>query len=229
MTPIDSGYMVMFLRTFALSLIIYMLYLLFTNWEENKTLLAVLGILVSALLASYSVILNIDTNIKLKKKEFSDEIRHTFFKLCLIKMRLITLINEKPKEKISFLDVTRIFDTLVEINELLQQINSINTVSIVHNSILTELHFLILEMSSKNTALKQIRENINKPEQNINSNLFPNPLKMVNFELEKSLKKLTKILTYLKDGYKDYFPDTGGIENCAKYSFDLNKLSNQTE
>lgn len=216
---IDSAYVVMFLRSFALVLVVALVFLISTNWTLNQSLIIPLGILISALLASYSVVFSIDTNIKLKNREISNQIRYVFFHLCRVKMRLIGLQKEKEREKITYLDLDRILYTISEINDMLSKINSKEIISIVHNDILSDLHFLFLEINSCNTSCKSFTSNIIRPEPQKNSKpILPNPLNSIIFRLENSIEKLSRILTYLKEGYEKDFPDNGGIERCAEYT-----------
>ena len=150
---IDSAYVVMFLRSLALILVIVLIYLIATNWEEDHFLIAALGILVSALLASFSVVFSIDSNIRLKNSEYSNRVRYIFFYLCRIKMRLISLQNEKKRKEVTFYDIERFFNTVHDINDKLSEINSKELVSIMNNNILTDLHFIILDMDTYNISL----------------------------------------------------------------------------
>jgi len=216
---IDSVYMVMFLRTFALTLVVVLVFLISTNWTANKSLIASLGILVSALLASFSVVFSIDTNIEIKNRKLSNQIRYVFFHLCQVKILLIGLQKEKEKQKITYPDLDRILDTIHEINEMLLGINRKETISVLHNDILSDLHFLFLEIHTYNTFCKSLASNIIRPEpQKDNNPILPNPLNSISFEFEKSIEKLSRILTYLKEGYYKDFPNSGGIEMCAEYT-----------
>jgi len=215
---IDSSYMVMFFRTFALILIIITTYLIYADWTENKSLIGALGILISALLASYSVILNIDTTIKLRNIENSNKIRFVFFHLCLIKMKLISLNKEKEKEKISYLDLDRILDTINEINTKLSEINTQDIISIVHNNVLHDLHFIYLNINTESTYFKSFSKNIKRPEVGkANGDILPNPLNKISMKIDDSIKRLSSILIYLKEGYDKDFPGSGGIEECGGY------------
>ena len=226
---IDPNYMVMFFRTFALILIVITTYLIITNWQENKSLIGALGILVSALLASYSVILSIDTTIKLKNIEISNKIRYVFFHLCLIKIKLITLSNESQKDKISYIDLDRITDSIHEVNTILSEINSQDIISILHNKVLEDLHFLHLNLNLQSTAFKSMIKNVKRPEVGtVNGYVVPNPLK-IDLKLEDSIKRISNILTYLRKGYKKDFPDKGGIEECSKIQSKLeHDISNKS-
>lgn len=215
---IDSAYVVMFLRTFALTLVVALVFLISTNWTVNQSLIIPLGILISALLASYSVVFSVDTNIRLKNIEISNQIRYVFFHLCRVKMRLIGLQKEKERQKITYLDLDRILDTISEINDMLSEINSKDIISIVHNDILSDLHFLFLEINSYNTFCRSLVSNIIRPNPQKDSKpILPNPLNSITFKFENSIERLSRILTYLKEGYEKDFPDSGGIEKCAEY------------
>lgn len=219
-TPIKTDYVIMFFRSFALILIVVTIYFIYTFGENNLSLIAALGALIAALLASYSVILNIDTTINLKKHEISNQIRNVFFQLCLIKMRLINLDNEKAKEKITYLDLDRIFDTFEDIHSLLAVIQSKDIVSIAHNDMLTDVHFIYLELTTMQTHIKALRKNIFRPEpQKSNDAIFLNPLNTIDFKLNSTIDKLTKVLTYLRSGYSEYFKLDGAIEACADYQY----------
>lgn len=213
---IPSKYMVMFLRTFAFILLIIVVFLITFDWNNNKELIGALGILVSALLASYSVILNIDNNINMKNIEHSNKVRNIFFQLCLIKMKLISLLKEEEKEKISYLDYDRHIDTLSDINNSLTDISTEDIVSITHNKILQDLHFLILDININTIAFKAISRNIKKPDIPADGDILPNHLKIL--KLKKSTTLLTNILVYLKEGYEKEFPDYKSIEMCAEYN-----------
>lgn len=230
---IPTEYMVMFFRTFALILIFITTYLIFIDWEENKSLIGALGILTSALLASYSVILNIDTTIKLKNIENSNKIRFVFFHLCIIKMRLISLNNEKRKEKISYPDLDRILNTIYEINIKLSEINSNDIVSIVHNKVLNDLHFIYLNINTQTTYFKSFSQNIKRPEVGkINGNVLPNPLNTISIRTNDTIDMISNVLTYLREGYEKEFPGQGGIEECSskyKYSEKSNIPSDNIE
>ncbi len=220
---IPTATMVMILRTLAFILIVVISYLIYQNWQENISLIGALGILVSALLASYSVILNIDTTVNLKNREISHQVRNVYFHLCLIKMRLIGLDNEKSREKISFMDVERIFDNFEDIAKLLNDVKTQEMVSIIHNDMLTNLHMVYLQLSTFQTSLKSLKRNIIAPEKiAINITEFPNPLITIDFKIDELLQNLTKILTYLRDGYsKDFQKDSKGIESCADYFYGM--------
>lgn len=218
LSSIDSAYVIMFLRTFALTLVIVLVFLISTNWTVNQSLIAPLGILISALLASYSVIFSIDTNIKLKNREISNQIRYVFFHLCRIKGMLHGLQQEKKKEKITYLDYDRILDRIYELNNMLSEINSKEIISIVHNDVLGDLYFLFLEINTYNTYYKSLSSNTIRPEPQKNDKpVLPNILSSISFDFEGSTEKLSKILTYLKEGYEKDFPNRGGIEECAEY------------
>lgn len=224
---IPTSGIIMMLRSLALILIVVISYLIYQNWQENLSLIGAFGILISALLASYSVILNIDTTINLKKREFSNQIRNTFFQLCLIKTRLIALENEKAKEKITYLDIDRIFDSVEDIYKLLTELKSQDVVSIAHNNILTDVHFIYLHINTLHTYLRASRKNIIKPElSKSNASIYTNPMITANFKLDETIKRLTNILTYLKDGYdKDFNKEGKGIEACADYQYEMTKIS----
>lgn len=233
MTPIKSEYIVMSLRTIALVMVISLVYLIFQDFENNLSLIAALGVLISALLASYSVILNIDTTVAIKNREISDKTRFIFFKLCQIKMRLVALNNEKQREKVTYLDIDRLFDTIDEIGSMLSDAVTKDIISITHNDMLTDMHFLVLELEIASTSIKSIRKNTIKPEpQTNNQPIYNNPLITINFKTEDSIAKLTKILSYLKEGYTKDFKQDGAIEGCADYEykktiFELNEGKNK--
>lgn len=222
---IPTATMVMILRTSAFILIIVISYLIYQNWQENISLIGALGILISALLASYSVILNIDTTVNLKKREISHQVRNVYFHLCLIKMRLIALENEKSREKISFMDVERIFDSFEDIFKILSELKSQEMVSIMHNDMLTDLHMVYLQLSTFQTHLKSLRKSIIPPEKSaFNIAKYPNPLVSFDFRLDELLKRLTNILIYIKNGYTSEFQkDSKGIESCADYFYGMTK------
>lgn len=226
---IPTSTIIMMLRSLALILIVVISYLIYQNWQENLSLIGAFGILISALLASYSVILNIDTTINIKKRDFSNQIRNTFFQLCLIKSRLISLENEKLREKITYLDFDRIFDSVEDIYKLLTELKSQDIVSIAHNDILTDVHFVYLNINTLHTHLRALRKNIIKPEPSTsNDPIYPNPMIKVNFKLDETIKRLTNILTYLKDGYdKDFNKEGKGIEACADYVYGMTKVLNE--
>ncbi len=226
---IQTSTVIMILRSFALILIVVISYLIYQNWQENLSLIAALGIIISALLASYSVILNIDTTVNLKNREISNQIRNTFFHLCLIKMRLITLENEKSREKITYLDLDRIFDSAEDIYELLKELKSQDIVSISHNDILSDIYFVYLHIDTLHTHLRASRKNLIKPKPSKdNSPIYPNPMLRTDFKLNDIIKNLTNILTYLKDGYdKDFKKDGKGIEACADYKYGMTKILNK--
>lgn len=228
---IPTTMMIRILRTLAFILIVVISYLIYQNWQENISLIGALGILVSALLASYSVILNIDTTINLKNREISNQVRNIYFHLCLIKMRLIGLDNEKSREKISFMDVERIFDSFEDIAKLLNDVKSQEMVSIMHNDVLTDLHMVYLKLSTFQTYLKSMKRSIIVPEKSASNIVkFSNPLITVNFQIDELLKYLTNILTYLKNGYpKDFQKDSKGIESCADYFYGMTKQNISTQ
>lgn len=220
---IPSSYVVMFFRSLALLLLFILAYLIYQDFEKNLSLIGVFGILIAALLASFSVVLNIDTTIKIKNHEHSNIIRNTFFQLCLIKMRLITLENEKIREKITYLDLDRIFDSVEDIYKLLSGLKSHEIVSIAHNDMLGDVHLVYLELSTLHTHLKSFRKNLIYPEDSrLNEPVLTNPMLTMNFKIDKSIENLTKILTYLRDGYNKNFKQDGqGIEACADYSYGM--------
>lgn len=228
---IPTTMMIRILRTLAFILIVVISYLIYQNWQENISLIGALGILVSALLASYSVILNIDTTINLKNREISNQVRNIYFHLCLIKMRLIGLDNEKSREKISFMDVERIFDSFEDIAKLLNDVKSQEMVSIMHNDVLTDLHMVYLKLSTFQTYLKSMKRSIIVSEKSASNIVkFSNPLITVNFQIDELLKYLTNILTYLKNGYpKDFQKDSKGIESCADYFYGMTKQNISTQ
>lgn len=198
------------------------------NSELIIPLVGALAILISALLASYSVMLSIDTTIKIKNKEHSNMVRNVFFKLCLIKMRLISLNNEKEREKITYIDIDRIFDTIEDINTLLNEIETIQIVTTTHNKVLSDIHFIYLEINTLHTYFKSVRKNLIRPTSNkTNPAIFPNPLN-INLRLDIAISRISSTLKYLKEGYKNDFPNESGIENCAKYEYE-NKKTNYTD
>lgn len=224
---IPTSVMVMILRTSAFILIIAISYLIYHNWQEHISLIGVLGVLISALLASYSVILNIDTTVKIKSREISNQIRSVYFHLCLIKARVIALDNEKSKEKITFMDVERIFDNFEDIFKLLNDVKSQEMVAIMHNDMLTDLHMVYFKLSIFQTDLKSLRKSIVEPEKSA-SNIanYPNPLMSLPFQTDEIIRYLTQILVNLRDGYKDYFDkESKGIEACADYFYGITKNS----
>ncbi|MDD2369080.1 MAG: hypothetical protein PHQ90_07230 [Sulfuricurvum sp.] len=225
---IPTSRIIKILRSFALVLIIVISYLIYQTWQENLSLIGALGILISALLASYSVVLNIETTVNIKNREISNQIRNTFFQLCLIKSRLMSLENEKSKEKITYLDFDRILDSVEDIYKLLTELKSQDIVSITHNDILTNVHFVYLHINTLHTHLRAARKNFFKPEPSKgNAPIYPNPMIKVDFKLDKTIKRLTNILTYLKDGYnKDFNKEGKGIEACAHYEYGMTKLHN---
>ena len=92
-TPLAPEYIIMFLRSVAFLLVIILSYFILINWEKNLLFISALGVLISALLASYSVIMNINTTVTIKNREISNQVRYVFFHLCLIKTRLVTFKN----------------------------------------------------------------------------------------------------------------------------------------
>ncbi len=214
-----------YLQVFAFSLLALVLVVIIWNVvlgnsEKILGLIAALAILISALLASYSVMLNIDTTIKFKNREHSNLVRNVFFQLCLIKMRLIGLNNEKDREKITYMDIDRIFDTVEDIHNLLLNLKTQEIVTITHNSVLSDIHFVYLEITTLHTHLKAMRKNLIKPDVSKNTQaIFPNIMK-TDFRLEIAIKRLTSTLTYLQNGYEKDFPKNTGIEQCADYSYE---------
>jgi len=204
------------------------------NIDKILPLVAAVGILISALLASYTMLLNINKNIELKNRdielknrEHSNLVRDIFFKLCLIKMRLITLKNERKREKVTYIDIDRIFDTVEDIGNLLQDIKTLDIVTIVHNSVLSDIHFIYLEVLTLQTNLRATRKNLVRPDLSKNNpEIFPNPLKM-DMRLEIAIQRLSSTLTYLKNGYKKDFPNDSGIQECAEYEKQINKVENE--
>ena len=203
------------------------------NGKDVIGLISALAILISALLASYSLMLSIDVNVKLKNidtgiknREQSNRVRYVFFQLCQIKTLLITLENEKKRAKISHLDIDRIFNTFHEIKEMLSEIDNKDVISTIHNNILTDVHLVISIIRTHNIAIKAIRTNTIKPvPQKSTEASFKNPLIGIDFKLEDTISKLTKILSYLKDAYPKEFKKNGGIEGCAEYQSKLIKDS----
>lgn len=223
---ITTSTIIMMLRSFALILIVVISYLIYQNWQENLSLIGALGILVSALLASYSVILNIETTVNIKNREISNQVRNTFFQLCLIKTRLIALENEKSREKITYLDLDRILDSIEDINKQLSELKSQDIISISHNDVLVSVHMIYLHINTLYTHLRAFRKNIIKPDPSkVNTQIYPNPMIKTDFKLDDTIKNLTKILIYLKDGYdKDFKKEGKGIEACAGYWYGMTKM-----
>ncbi len=223
------------LRWLALMLIVAISYLTYQNWQvnlslkENLHLIGVLGILISALLASYSVVSNIETTVNIKNREYSNQIRNTFFQLCLIKMRLIALDNEKQREKITYLDIDRILDSAEDIYKLLTELKSQDIVSIAHNDILSDVHFVYFNINILHTYLRAFRKNIIKPEPSKSTNpIYQNPMIRIDLKIDETINRLTKILTYLKNGYdKDFKKDGKGIEACSDYYYGMTKNTKQ--
>lgn len=224
-TPIPSDFIVMFFRSLALIILIILSYLIYQDFERNLSLIGVFGVLIAALLASFSVILNIDTTANIKKREHSNLIRNTFFQLCLIKMRLIMLENEKSREKITYMDLDRIFDSVEDIYKLLSELKTHEIVSIAHNDMLSDVHFVYFELSTLHTSLKSFRKNLIYPTSSkLNELILTNPMININFKLSETIEKLTNILTYLRDGYNKDFKQGGkGIEACADYWYGMTK------
>ena len=215
----NPKYNVVFFRFFALILVISILYLLITNWEKNISLLAALGILISALLASFSVMLGIDTTIQIKNREIQDQVRETFFDLCQIKMFLFVLKEEQKHEKISYLD----FDRIVNITKSMRNI-SLNTkerkaTTIMHTTVLTDLYFLFFNIDIENIFLENGYHNIVEPPAHEKRGIrfIKNPLNFEHIHIDKSINQVTNVLTYLKEGYPKFLPDSNGIEQCAGF------------
>ena len=226
---IPTSVIIMMLRSFALILIVVISYLIYQNWQENLSLIGAFGILISALLASYSVILNIDTTVNLKKREYSNQIRNTFFQLCLVKMRLITLENEKLREKITYFDFDRILDSVEDIYKLLTELKSQDIVSISHNDVLTDVHWVYFHINTLHTHLRALRKNVIKPALSQDSSqIYPNPMISIDFQLDETINRLSNILTYLRDGYnKDFKKDSKGIEACSDYKYGMTKITDK--
>lgn len=223
---IPTSVIIMMLRSFALILIVVISYLIYQNWQENLSLIGAFGILISALLASYSVILNIDTTVNLRNHEHSNKVRNTFFQLCLIKSRLISLENEKQREKITYLDIDRIFDSVEDIYKLLIELKSQDIVSIAHNDILTDVHWVYLHINTLHTQLRALRKNVIKPAPAKDiAQIYPNPMISTDFKLDKTIDRLSNILIYLRDGYnRDFKKDGKGIEACSDYYYGMTKM-----
>ena len=203
---------------FLLLLVLITLKNMFYNKIENAlSLMAAIGILISALLASYSMLLNISKNIELKNIEHSNKVRNIFFQLCLIKMRLITLIQYKERSEITYLDIDSIFGITEDIANSLQNLNTQDMVTTIHNNVLSDIHFVYLEFLTATSLVKAARNNLIHPNTN-NSKLFPNPLLKFDMRLEIAVERLTSALTYLKNGYEKDFPEQGGLEDCAEHT-----------
>lgn len=216
---LNSTHIVLLLRVLAFILILITTYLLWINWQDNKTLIAALGILISALLASYSVILNVETTINIQNFEKSNRIRYIFFQLCLIKMKLILLSNESKREKINNLDFDRIAHVIYEIDTLLANIDNQNTISILHNKVLEDLYFLHLNINLLSTTFKSLINNIDRVNMDgMTESVLPNPLK-TDLKIESSIELISKILLYIRKGYNKDFPGEGGIEECSTHNF----------
>jgi hypothetical protein len=135
-------------------------------------------------------------------------------------MRLVALNNEKQRETVTRLDVDHIFDTIDEIAGMLSDLFTKDIVSIMHNNMLTDMHFLVLDLEIASTSVKSIRKNMIKPEAQIdNQVMYNNPLSVINFKIEDSITRLTNILSYLKESYTKDFKQDGGIEACAEYEY----------
>ncbi|MEA2029214.1 MAG: hypothetical protein U9N49_09615 [Campylobacterota bacterium] len=224
---ISTDHMVMFLRTFGFILVIITIYILLVDLENNLNLLASLGILISALLASFSVLLNIDTTIKLKNREISNQIRNTFFQLCLLKMRLVLLEQEKVREKLTYNDIDRIFDSFEDIHSLLNELKSENIVSIADNDALAVIHIIYFQLNTFHTHLRALRKNLIRPEPSKdNTPRYPKPLNRIDFKIDDMIRNLSNILDYLRHGYnKDFKIEGRGIESCADFEVKLKEMS----
>ncbi|MDD2265925.1 hypothetical protein [Sulfuricurvum sp.] len=109
----------------------------------------------------------------------------------------------------------------------MNELKSQEIVSISHNDVLQDVHFVYLHINTLYTHLRAARKNIIKPEPSKNNTpIYPNPMITTNFKLNEPIKNLTNILTYLKDGYdKDFKKDGKGIEACADYQYGMTKTS----
>jgi len=134
--------------------------------------------------------------------------------MCLIRLEL-----KKEKQLITFIDAEHILDLIQEIHEMLSKIDSKEIVSIVHNDVLNDLQFLFLNINNYNTMVKSLRYQIRLKSQTENKEIFPNPLNTISFNFDVQIKTLSRILTYLQEGYKKDFPENGGIEECAQYTY----------
>lgn len=215
---ISSAYVVMFFRTLAFVLAVAMGYLILTDWHSNQGLISPLGILIAALLASFSVVHSIDTNMLLQNKEFSNKVRYLFFRLCQAKTILLSLQQEKNKEKITDVDLDRILITIEGVNEILTETCTENAVSVINNSVLVQVHFLVLRVGTLHNGFRAVKANLVKaaPQKDSMPRL-PNPLRLTSCDLETIIADLSQILGYMKEGYKKDFPEMGAIGDCASY------------
>ena len=228
-TKLTSEKIISYLQIIAWLFLLLLVFITLKNMFYNKiesalSLMAAIGILISALLASYAMLLNISKNIELKNRdieikniEHSNKVRNIFFQLCLIKMRIIGLIQYKERSEITYLDMDSIFDTTEDIANSLQNLNTQDIVTTTHNNVLSDIHFVYLEFLTVTSLVKAAQKNLLRPNSH-NNQAFPNPLLKVDMRLEIAVKRLTSTLTYLKNGYKKDFPGQGGLEDCAEYT-----------
>lgn len=210
-----SSSVIKILRSSALILLIVLGCFIFYDLEKYSFLIAPFGVIIAALLASYSAILAIETTIEIKHREISNQVRYIFFHLCQIKMMLIILNNTKKQDNISHIELNQIFNYAEEIYKMILEVKPNEIVSVIHNNMLSDMHFVIARLRIYMVTLKEFKNNIYKSD-----NLIPpvnNPLIAVDFQIDDTIIDLTNILTYLKEGYPNDFNENGGIEACADY------------
>ena len=206
------------LRGFALILMFFIIYLILFDWEDNKTLIGALGILISALLASFSVILSIEFQEQNVKKDKINKIKYFFFQLCYLKMNLNILLVESKVNKISYFDLQRIIKTINNINSIYEKnITNNDFTKIFSNEVLTNALFLNLKLGLLNNSFQSLNKSIDVT--SAKNKKINNPLKEdILLNINESLNLITSILSSLRDNNKNLFNDST-ISDCTHYHY----------
>jgi 23S rRNA-/tRNA-specific pseudouridylate synthase len=137
-TLIKADYMVMILRSTALILVIAISYLIY-NFSETK-LIGALGILISALLASYSVILNIENTNKNEKLRKYDNKKTNILFLIQNLNDILSILNNYKNIDIGDMKINT-YNTILLILE--KKINNLEDKDIIKNLLDEEINLLI--------------------------------------------------------------------------------------
>lgn len=222
MWTIEPGYIIMLLRSVALALLFILGYLVWDDWENRLNLLAVIGVLIAALLASFSVILSINSAVEIKKREIENQNRHLFANICQAKLLLSGLkLGYAQQEEISYLDFLTIQSIFNEVSEIIDGLNNHEAFGVIHNAIIGDLVLLQSYAKRNASTFENLAKSIQWPSGIYSGYKHTNPLKKINLNIENQLDFQNRILNYLKSGYGKLFEENGGIEQCASKKFEL--------
>lgn len=156
LTSVKPEYMIMLLRTIAFIMLIIMIDMLYNNWEYNYIILVGIGVLISALLLSYSGFLNLDTS-----NEKYIEIQNQLYRALIYELQTISNLFELSKsyqknEETHFDDVMVLSNILESIEQKVKAINIKDMVTILDDNLLEKLQNLFTKLIDNNMKMKLV-------------------------------------------------------------------------